>query len=181
MTRSLASVADGLRFRTSAWIDGEFVAAKSGQTYTSENPATGKPIAEIAQGGTEDVDRAVKAARRAFDDGAWSNLAPADRKRTLIRFADLIDANRDELAATETLDAGKPIADVRALDIPDTAATIRWHAEAIDKLYDQVAPTGPSAVAMVVREPAGVVGAVIPWNYPAQMAAWKLGPALATG
>ena len=181
MTRSLASVADGLRFRTSAWIDGEFVPATSGRTYTSENPATGRPLAEIAEGGAEDVDRAVRAARRAFDDGAWSKASPSDRKRTLIRFADLIDAHRDELAATETLDAGKPIADVRTLDIPDTAATIRWHAEAIDKLYDQVAPTGPNAVAMVVREPAGVVGAVIPWNYPAQMAAWKLGPALATG
>jgi gamma-glutamyl-gamma-aminobutyraldehyde dehydrogenase len=181
MTRSLASVADALRFRTSAWIDGEFVAAAGGRTYTSENPATGQPLAEIALGGAEDVDRAVRAARGAFDAGAWSNLSPSDRKRILVRFADLIDAHRDELAATETLDAGKPIADVRALDIPDTAATIRWHAEAIDKLYDQVAPTGPSAVAMVVREPAGVVGAVIPWNYPAQMAAWKLGPALATG
>ena len=181
MTRSLASVADGLRFRTSAWIDGEFVAARSGRTYTSENPATGQPIAEIAEGDATDVDAAVAAARRAFDAGVWSNLSPSDRKRILIRFADLIDANADELAVTETLDAGKPIADVRALDIPDTAATIRWHAEAIDKLYDQVAPTGPAAVAMVVREPAGIVGAVIPWNYPAQMAAWKLGPALATG
>ena len=181
MARALADVEGGLQFRTSAWIDGEFVPALDGRTYISENPATGKPLAEIALGGAADVDLAVKAARRAFDDGVWSDLAPAERKRILVRFADLIDAHNDELATTETLDAGKPIRDVRALDIPDTAATIRWHAEAIDKLYDQVAPTGPSAVAMVVREPAGVVGAVIPWNYPAQMAAWKLGPALATG
>jgi len=181
VARALADVEGGLQFRTSAWIDGEFVPALDGRTYISENPATGKPLAEIALGGAADVDLAVKAARRAFDDGVWSDLAPAERKRILVRFADLIDAHNDELATTETLDAGKPIRDVRALDIPDTAATIRWHAEAIDKLYDQVAPTGPSAVAMVVREPAGVVGAVIPWNYPAQMAAWKLGPALATG
>ena len=181
MTRSLATVAEALRFRTSAWINGEFVAATSGRTYTSENPATGQPLAQIALGGAEDVDLAVAAARRSFEAGVWRDLAPAERKRILIRYADLIDAHADELAATETLDAGKPISDVRALDIPDTAATIRWHAEAIDKLYDEVAPTGPGAVAMVVREPSGVIGAVIPWNYPAQMAAWKLGPALATG
>ena len=181
MARSLAGVADALQFRTMAWIDGEFVPARGGRTYTSENPATGEPLAEIALGGAEDVDLAVAAARRAFEAGVWRDLSPADRKRILIRWADLIDGHNDELAATETLDAGKPISDVRALDIPDTAGTIRWHAEAIDKVYDQVAPTGPGAVGMVVREPSGVVGAVIPWNYPAQMAAWKLGPALATG
>jgi gamma-glutamyl-gamma-aminobutyraldehyde dehydrogenase len=181
MARALVEVVDGLRFRTKAWIDGEFAEASTGRTYTSDNPATGRPLAEIALGGEEDVDRAVAAARRAFEDGRWSGLSPTERKKILIRFADLIDANNDELATTESLDAGKPIADVRALDIPDTASTIRWHAEAVDKLYDQVAPTGPGAVAMVVREPSGVVGCVIPWNYPAQMASWKLGPALATG
>jgi gamma-glutamyl-gamma-aminobutyraldehyde dehydrogenase len=181
VARALVDVVEGLRFRTMAWIDGQFVPAESGRTYVSENPATGQPLAEIALCDDGDVDRAVAAARRSFEAGVWRDLAPAERKRVLVRFADLIDAHSDELAATETLDAGKPISDVRALDIPDTASTIRWHAEAIDKLYDQVAPTGPAAVAMVVREPAGVVGAVIPWNYPAQMAAWKLGPALATG
>ncbi|MEO8462670.1 MAG: aldehyde dehydrogenase [Chloroflexota bacterium] len=181
MAKALVEVVDQLQFRTSAWIDGAFAPAADGRTYVSENPANGEPLAEIALCGEEDVDRAVTAARRAFEAGVWRDLAPAERKQILIRFANLIDAHNDELAVTETLDAGKPISDVRALDIPDTAATIRWHAEAIDKLYDQVAPTGPSAVAMVVREPSGVVGAVIPWNYPAQMAAWKLGPALATG
>jgi len=181
VARTLADVAAGLQFRTRAWIDGEFVPAAGGQTYVSENPATGERLADVALGGEADVNRAVAAARRAFDAGVWRDMSPSDRKRVLIRFADLIDAHNDELAATETLDAGKPISDVRALDIPDTAGTIRWHGEAIDKLYDQVAPTGPGAVAMVVREPSGVVGAVIPWNYPAQMAAWKLGPALATG
>jgi gamma-glutamyl-gamma-aminobutyraldehyde dehydrogenase len=168
-------------FRTQAFIDGAFVDSISGRTYVAENPATGRPLATIAACAEEDVDRAVRAARRTVDAGVWSSLAPADRKRVLIRFADLIDAHLEELALTESLDAGKPIADTRVLDIPETAGCIRWHAEAIDKLYDQVAPTGPGAVAMVVREPAGVVGAVVPWNYPAQMAAWKLGPALATG
>ena len=181
MARALAEVVDGLQFRTSAWIDGEFVAARDGRTYVTENPATGKPLAEVASCGPADVDAAVAAARRSFNAGVWADLSPTERKKILIRFADLIDAHADELAVTETLDAGKPISDVRALDIPDTAATIRWHAEVVDKLYDEVAPTGPGAVAMVVREPSGVVGAVIPWNYPAQMAAWKLGPVLATG
>ncbi len=181
MARALAEIVDGLRFRTSAWIDGQFVAARDGRTYVSENPATGQSLAEVASCGPADVDAAVAAARRSFTTGVWADLSPTERKKTLICFADLIDANADELAVTETLDAGKPISDVRALDIPDTAATIRWHAEVVDKLYDEVAPTGPGAVAMVVREPSGVVGAVIPWNYPAQMAAWKLGPVLATG
>ena len=176
-----AKIAATIQFRTQAYIGGEFVPALSSRTYVSENPATGEPLAEIALCDERDVDRAVDAARQAFRSGVWSDLSPTDRKKVLIRFADLIDEHNDELATTETLDAGKPIADVRALDIPDTAGTIRWHAEAVDKLYGQVAPTGPGAVAMVVREPAGVVGAVIPWNYPAQMASWKLGPALATG
>ena len=141
MARTLADVAAGLQFRTHAWIDGGFVPAAGGQTYVSENPATGKHLADVTLGGEAEVDQAVAAARRAFEAGIWRDLSPSDRKRILIRWADLIDAHNDELAATESLDAGKPISDCRALDIPDTAATIRWHAEAIDKLYDQVAPT----------------------------------------
>jgi 4-(gamma-glutamylamino)butanal dehydrogenase len=166
-------------FRTQAFIGGDFVDAISGRTYAVENPATGQAIAEVAEGGAEDVNRAVEAARRAA--AGWAATSPADRKKILIRFADLIDAHAEELARIETVDVGKPISDTRSLDIPDSAATIRWHAEATDKLYDQVAPTGPGAVAMVVREPLGVVGAIVPWNYPLQMAAWKLGPILATG
>lgn len=175
------STVSSVAFRTQAFIDGTFVDAADGRSYVTLNPANGQPLATIAECGDEDVDRAVRAARRAADGGTWSAMSPADRKRILIRFADLIDAHTDELAQTESLDVGKPISDTRSLDIPETATCLRWHAEAIDKLYDQVAPTGPGAVAMVVREPVGVVGAVIPWNYPAQMAAWKLGPALATG
>jgi 4-(gamma-glutamylamino)butanal dehydrogenase len=165
--------------RTQAFIGGDFVDAVSGRTYEVENPASGQTIAEVAEGGVEDVDRAVAAARRAAP--GWAATSPADRKRILIRFADLIDAHAEELARIETLDVGKPISDTRSLDIPDSAATIRWHAEATDKLYDQVAPTGPGAVAMIVREPLGVVAAIVPWNYPLQMASWKLGPILATG
>ena len=178
---SIAQAVDGLSFRTQAFIGGRFVDVADGRTYASLNPATGELLAEVALSGTEDVDRAVAAARAQADGGDWSRISPADRKRILIRFADLIDDHVAELAITESLDAGKPIADTLEGDIPETAECIRWHAEAIDKVYDEVAPTGRDSVAMITREPVGVVGAVIPWNYPAQMAAWKLGPALATG
>jgi gamma-glutamyl-gamma-aminobutyraldehyde dehydrogenase len=178
---TLAARAADLRLRTQAFIDGRFVDARSGRTFTTEDPATGRAIAEVAECDASDVDLAVAAARRQADGGEWSRMDPADRKRVLLRFADAIDAHVEELALIETLDTGKPISDTRSLDIPETANTIRWHAEAADKVYDQVAPAPKSAVAMIVHEPVGVVGAVVPWNYPAQMAAWKLGPALATG
>src|SRR5207302_8850908 len=122
-----------------------------------------------------------RAARRAFDDGRWSRRAPADRKRTLLRVADAIEANGEELATLDALEAGKPITDCRDVDLPDTVRTFRWYAEAIDKIFDAVAPTGPEALGLIVREPIGVVGAVVPWNYPLLMATWKAAPALAAG
>lgn len=177
----IKAAAASLTFRTQAFIDGRFVDAGSGRTFVTEDPSTGRPLATVASCDGADVDRAVRAARAAAGAGVWSRISPSDRKRTLIRLADLIDEHRMELALVESLDAGKPISDCLDLDIPETANCIRWHAEAIDKTYDQVAPTGHDVLAMIVREPIGVVGCVIPWNYPAQMAAWKLGPALATG
>ena len=176
-----AAEVDRLTLRTQPFIDGEFRDAIGGRRYVTENPATGRPIAEVAEGGPADVDAAVAAARAAFDDGRWSRLNPGDRKRILIRWADLIEANGREIGLIETIDAGKPITDTVGLDVPETASCIRWHAEAADKVYGQVAPSPEGTVATISREPVGVVGAVIPWNYPAQMAAWKLGPALATG
>ncbi|MBM4155435.1 MAG: aldehyde dehydrogenase [Lentisphaerae bacterium] len=170
-----------LKFRTKAFIDGDFAAAQSEETFTTENPATGKPLADIAACDTPDVDRAVRAARKAFDSGVWSRLKPGERKRVLLKWADLLETHALELALLDTLEAGKPIGDCATMDIPDTIHCIRWHAEATDKLYDHVSPTGPENLALIVREPVGVVGCVIPWNFPAQMAAWKLGPALATG
>ncbi|MHB8890775.1 MAG: aldehyde dehydrogenase [Candidatus Limnocylindrales bacterium] len=163
------------------FVDGEFRDAADGGRYVTLNPATGQSLAEVAKGGPADVDLAVAAARRAADDGRWSRLSPGDRKRILVRWADLLEANGREIGLIETLDAGKPITDTVGLDVPETATCIRWHAEAADKLYGQVAPSPEGTVATITREPVGVVGAVIPWNYPAQMAAWKLGPALATG
>jgi len=178
---AVKSAAQQLTFRTQAFIDGQFVSAQSGKTFTTENPATGQPLAEVAACDREDVDRAVQAARRAFEEGGWSRMKPAERKKVLLKFADRLEAQADELALLDTLEAGKPIADCATLDIPDTIHCIRWHAEAIDKLYDHISPTGPENLALIVREPVGVVGCVIPWNFPAQMAAWKIGPALAAG
>ncbi len=171
----------GLKFRTQAFINGTFADAVSGKTFVTENPATGRPIARIAEGDAADVDCAVKAARAAFESGSWSRRKPAERKQTLLRFAELVEANAGELALLDCLEAGKPIADCVNIDLPDTVACLRWHAEAGDKLYDRVSPTGPENLALILREPVGVVGCVVPWNFPAQMVAWKLGPALAAG
>jgi 4-(gamma-glutamylamino)butanal dehydrogenase len=167
--------------RTQVFIDGSFADAASGETFATENPATGEVLAHVASGGAQDIDRAVAAARRSFEDGRWSRMAPADRKTVLLRFADAIEANSEELATLDSLEAGKPITDTRDVDLPETVKTFRWYAEAIDKVFDAIAPTGPDALGLIVREPIGVVGAVVPWNFPILMAAWKMGPALAAG
>jgi 4-guanidinobutyraldehyde dehydrogenase / NAD-dependent aldehyde dehydrogenase len=170
-----------LAIRGEAWIDGRYVPAASGATFECLSPIDGRLIAPVAATDAVDVDRAVAVARRAFDDGRWARQPPASRKNVLLKFAELLLVNRDELALLETLDMGKPISDSLAVDIPATARCIAWYAEAIDKIYDQIAPTGPDALAMVSREPVGVVAAIVPWNFPLIMAAWKIGPALAAG
>lgn len=172
---------DSLDIRTQAFIDGVFVSALSGSTYETLNPATGNAIAQVASCDEKDVDIAVKAARSAFESKVWSGLPPAERKQIMLRFAQLIEEHCLELSVLEALEAGKPIGECFNVDIPDTANTIRWHAEAADKLYDAVAPTSSDVVATITREPIGVVAAVLPWNFPAMMAGWKLGPALVTG
>jgi 4-guanidinobutyraldehyde dehydrogenase / NAD-dependent aldehyde dehydrogenase len=173
--------ARGLDIRTKAFINGNYTDAASGQTFDSVNPGTGKLLARVASGDTEDINRAVAAARAAFRKGVWSNLAPNQRQVILKRFADLIRQHGEELALLETLDMGKPISVSLNVDIPSAARCIEWYAEAIDKIYDEVAPTGPGSLAFVTREPMGVVGAIVPWNYPLLMAAWKIGPILAAG
>ncbi len=175
------SQASSLSYRNQAFIGGKYVDAASGATFDCINPATGQVLTKVAACDKEDVDRAVAAARAAFEKGSWSQMAPAKRKRILQKFADLMEKHATELALLETLDMGKPIRDSSSIDIPGSINCIRWYAEAIDKIYDEVAPTGPEAVAMIRREPVGVVGAVVPWNFPLLMASWKLGPALATG
>jgi gamma-glutamyl-gamma-aminobutyraldehyde dehydrogenase len=167
--------------RTDIFIDGAFRPAVSGERFTTENPATGRPLAEIAAGDSADVDAAVKAARAAFADGRWARRSPTERKATLLKLADLIEANLEELAQLDSLEAGKPITDCRDVDLPETIKTFRWFAEAADKLFDSIAPTGPDALGMIIREPIGVVAAVLPWNFPIMMAAWKAAPALTAG
>ncbi|WOF24032.1 aldehyde dehydrogenase [Microbacterium betulae] len=167
--------------RRRAFIDGAFADAADGDEFETVNPATGTVLARVARGRSADVDRAVAAARRAFDAGAWSRAAPAHRKAVLLALAEAVRAHADELAVLDTLDGGKLIADTSAVDVPGSAAILQWYAESVDKQYGEVAPTAPADLAIVTREPVGVVGAVVPWNYPLEMAIWKLAPALAAG
>jgi len=170
-----------LRPDGAAFIHGHRVAARSGATFACLSPIDGRHLADVAAGDAADIDVAVAAARACFEQGEWAGQSPARRKRVLLRFADLIEGAREELALLETLDMGKPISDSLQVDVPSTARCIRWYAEAIDKVYGEVAPTGPDALALISREPVGVVGAIVPWNFPMIMAAWKIGPVLAAG
>lgn len=175
------SRAAALSFRSQAFIDGQFVDAASGKTFASVNPATGEVLAQVAECDEEDVNLAVAAGRRAFEDGRWSRMAPENRKAVLLRLADLIRANLEEMALLDSLDMGKLVTDAATIDAPGSAHFFQWYAEAIDKVYDEVAPTGPGDLALVSRVPLGVVGAVTPWNFPLDMATWKAAAALAAG
>lgn len=174
------AIAEALDPPRTPFVDGRFQRG-TGAAFDTVNPATGDVLARISGAGAEDVDLAVAKARTAFEQGHWSRMHPGDRKAVLLRFAKLIHRNRRELAVMESVDSGKPIRDCELIDLPETIHTIRWHGEAIDKIYDQTAPTGDDAIAMIVREPIGVVAAILPWNFPLLMMAWKIGPALAAG
>ena len=173
--------AQALRYPTQAFINGTFVLAVSGKTFPTISPIDSQPLVEIADCGKADVDIAVTCARAAFVDGRWSDLEPAQRKAIMLSFAELIRANADELALLVTLEMGKPIDDSLGIEIRATANCFAWYAEAIDKVYDEIAPTGPNTHATITREAMGVVAAVVPWNFPLIMAAWKVAPALAMG
>lgn len=173
--------AEAIRPRYQAFIDGCFVDAQSGATFASINPANGRKLIDVAACQAHDVDLAVRAARRTFDAGVWSQAHPSERKKAMLRLAALIEQHSEELALLESLDMGKPIADALLYDLPETVKCFSWYAEAIDKQYDEIAPTGPDALATITREAAGVVATVVPWNYPLMMAAWKVAPALAAG
>jgi gamma-glutamyl-gamma-aminobutyraldehyde dehydrogenase len=175
------AIAAELEFPTQAFIDGSFRPAISGKTFDTTNPATGAVLAKVASCAAEDVDFAVQKARDAFEDGRWSRLHPGERKEILIKLAKLMKRNARELAILESLDSGKTIYDCENVDVPETIHCIKWHAELIDKIYDQVSPASDNHIAMIVREPVGVVGLVLPWNFPLLMLAWKIGPALAAG
>ncbi|BES71356.1 aldehyde dehydrogenase [Marinobacter nanhaiticus D15-8W] len=175
------ALSESVTLRGQAFIAGEFRDAVSGETFPSINPAAETKLADIASCDTADVDLAVTAARKAFDSGVWSDLAPGDRKRILLRFADLVEKHGDELAVLDSLDMGKPISEMISVDVPDSIDCLRWTAESIDKLYGEIAPTGNDTLGLISHEPAGVVAAITPWNYPLMMASWKIAPALAAG
>ncbi len=175
------AAAAALRIDGRSVIGGQRVAAASGETFAKTSPIDGRVLGDIARGRAADIDAAVAAARAAFSDARWAGQSPAARKKVLQRFAEKILAAKEELALLESLDMGKPVQYSLAVDVGATARTIAWYAEAVDKIYDEIAPTASNALALITREPMGVIGAVVPWNYPMIMAAWKLGPALAAG
>ena len=180
-TEEYKAIAAGLHLPGAAFMDGAFRPAISGKTFVTVNPATGEQLAELPACGPADVDFAVSKAREAFEDGRWARLHPGQRKETLIRLAKLMERNARELAVLESLDSGKTIYDCETVDVPETIHCLKWHAELIDKIYDQVSPPSDNHIAMIVREPIGVVGLVVPWNFPLLMLAWKIAPALAAG
>ena len=174
-------LSSNLNFNNEAFIDGKFVKAQSEKTFDCFNPSNGKLLTKVSSCDETDVDRAVKSCRKAFDNGHWSRMAPSERKKILLKLSDLILKNHDELALLDSMDMGKTVSDAFTYDIPGAADLLSWNAEAIDKIMDEIAPTEKNNLAMIRRVPLGVVGAVVPWNYPLDMAMWKCAPALATG
>jgi len=175
------NIAKGLKFPTQAFIGGKFVNAGSGRTMATINPATGETIAQVASCGKEDIDAAVASARKAFESGVWSRMHPTERKKIMLRFTELMEKNLLELAILESVDSGKSLVACLGGDVPETIECIAWHAEYADKTYGCISPSGEGTLGMIVKEPAGVVGCVLPWNFPLLMLAWKVGAALSEG
>ncbi|MFZ0665698.1 MAG: aldehyde dehydrogenase [Acidimicrobiales bacterium] len=163
------------------FIDGSFSPAQDGETFEVVTPSNGQHLVDVASASESDVRRAVESARGAFESGVWSRKSPAERKEILLEFVGRIQGSIEELAVLDSADAGRPITETRGFDIPDAAHTIGWYAEATDKVFGKISPSGEDNLGLIVREPVGVVGAVLPWNFPAGVLAWKLGPALAAG
>ena len=170
-----------LNLPSKAIIEGQEVGARSGRTFDKMSSRDGTKINAIAAFDMTDVDLAVASARTAFEDGRWRSLAPKAKKKILHRLADLMSEHAENLALLESLDTGKPISDARNVDIPLAINTTRYYAEALDKIYGEVAPTPDDRLSYVLHEPLGVVGAIVPWNFPLHMAMWKVAPALAMG
>lgn len=173
--------AQALKIENRLFINGRYQPAAAGETFAVENPATQSELVQMARGSQADIDLAVQAARGVFERGDWSQAAPGQRKTVLLKLAALMEQQHEQLALLETLDTGKPIHHSLRDDVPGAIRCIRWYAEAIDKVYGEIAPTGSDALALIQREPIGVVGAIVPWNFPLLLACWKLGPALAAG
>ncbi|RYF81952.1 MAG: aldehyde dehydrogenase [Comamonadaceae bacterium] len=179
-TRWIDAVAQ-LKIDGKAFIDGHRVHAATEEQFDSHSPIDGRLLARVARCGSLDVDLAVKAARAAFDKRVWSGQSPSQRKKVLVRFAQLLEQAKEEMALLETLDMGKPIGFSLSFDLGMAVDCLSWFGEAVDKIYDEVAPTGSNSLALITREAVGVVGAIVPWNYPLLMALWKVAPALAAG
>jgi len=175
------SIAADLSLPLNAYVNGKFTSPRSGKTMDTINPATGESLGMMAACNSEDVDYTVTKAREVFDRGDWSRMHPSERKRVIIQLTKLMLRHRHELAVIESLESGKPIYECQLTDIPETVHCLQWHAEATDKLYDQVSPSGDDALGLIIREPVGVVACVLPWNFPLMMLAWKIGPALSAG
>ena len=174
-------ISSKINFKSEGFINGKFGKSQSEETFDCVNPSNGKLLAKVSSCNDIDVDIAVKSCRKAFDNGHWSRMSPTERKKILIKLSDLILENRNELALLDSMDMGKTVSDAMAYDIPGAAELLSWNAEAIDKIMDEIAPTEKNNLAMIRRVPLGVIGAVVPWNYPLDMAMWKCAPALATG
>jgi 4-guanidinobutyraldehyde dehydrogenase/NAD-dependent aldehyde dehydrogenase len=180
-TPNWKALSNDIKLDGRAFINGQRINAISGAKFDCISPIDGKKIAEISRCEGADINTAVAAARAAFDDGRWANKTPRDRKNIMVRFSELLLENADALAITETLDMGKPVNYSLNVDVNSSANCLSWFGEAIDKIYDEIAPTPKSSLALITREPVGVVGAIVPWNYPMLMACWKIAPALAAG
>ena len=173
--------ANSIKIDGRAFINGKSVDALSGETRPNVSPGDGRDLGPVAYCGTEDADLAISYARKTFESGTWSRMAPSDRKMIMIRWAELIKEHEDELALLECLDVGKPIDNTLNIDVFAAIRTTRWSGEAIDKWYDEIPPTPADTLALVQRLPLGVVAAIVPWNFPLSTTAWKLAPAIATG
>src|SRR6185312_14583935 len=175
------AIAGSLKLPGEAVIDGKTVASVSGKTFANVTPRNGRVLNHVAQCDTADVDAAVRSARRAFEEGHWRKLHYRDKKRVLFKLAELMQRDAESLAVLESLDVGKPITNALKGDIPGAIRTLTYYAEALDKVYGEVAPEAPDRFSFVVHEPLGVIGAIVPWNFPLLMAMWKIAPALAMG
>jgi acyl-CoA reductase-like NAD-dependent aldehyde dehydrogenase len=180
-TKDWHARAGKLRYETRHFIDGRYVDSADGGRFTVVNPGTGKPLCEVSAGGPAEIDLAVAAAKKSFASRVWSRKAPRDRAAVLQQFARLIEANAERFALLDTLCMGKPIRDMLTIDIPAAALNFTFFAELIDKIDGAVTATAPDAFHYILREPLGVVGSIVPWNYPLLMASWKVAPALAAG
>lgn len=175
------SKAKALTIRNQAFINGQYVPAASGKTFSCLSPIDGLLITQVAECEQEDVERAVKASRQTFEAGVWSESSPVHRKKILQKFALLIEQHAEELALLESIDMGKPVAHALSIDVSASVRCLSWTAEAVDKVYGEIAPTPHHELGLITREPLGVVAAIVPWNFPLLMATWKFAPALAAG